>query len=380
MYKTSLHLSVFIPFLLLAVLSESLELSAVDDFSYQLQNYQSGLGQLGSSEFDLVVIDYSETGDETGEWLPAEIESLRSGGPCGSRIVLAYFSVGEAEDYRFYWNDSWVDASGDPIPGVAPTWLGPQNPEWPGNYKIRYWEAGWQQIIYGTTSGPDKSYLDRILSQGFDGVYLDIIDGFEYWGPAEIGGTDERRTAPAEMIDLVESIAQYARVTMAVPNFLVFPQNGSYIIDPDCYPDASDPDIEAQAQKTRLFSHIDGIGAEDSFYIGPADENNPYNPDNDTIALLNQFRDAGKKVLSIEYLTTANLIQDYYNIRAPAQGYIPYATVRDLGQMTVNTGYEPDCEPVPPVPALGQISFAFLVIIVPLYLQRVKNNVKRRDP
>ena len=33
------------------------------------------------------------------------------------------------------------------------------------------------QIIYGN----NNSYLEKILDAGFDGVYLDIIDAFEYF-------------------------------------------------------------------------------------------------------------------------------------------------------------------------------------------------------
>ena len=52
-----------------------------------------------------------------------------------------------------------------------------ENPNWPGNYKVRYWEQSWKDIIYGN----DNSYLKKILDAGFDGVYLDIIDAFEYY-------------------------------------------------------------------------------------------------------------------------------------------------------------------------------------------------------
>ena len=51
------------------------------------------------------------------------------------------------------------------------------NPEWAGNYKVRYWDPEWKRIIYGE----DDSYLDRIMNAGFDGAYLDIIDAFEYF-------------------------------------------------------------------------------------------------------------------------------------------------------------------------------------------------------
>ena len=52
-----------------------------------------------------------------------------------------------------------------------------ENPDWAGNYKVRYWDPEWQTII----SGAPDSYLGKIQAAGFDGVYLDIIDAFEYF-------------------------------------------------------------------------------------------------------------------------------------------------------------------------------------------------------
>jgi len=94
---------------------------------------------------------------------------LRSKQNGGKRMVIAYMSIGEAEDYRYYWQPEW-----DSNP---PSWLKGENPHWEGNYKVEYWDPLWQQIIFGT----DSSYLDKILDAGFDGVYLDIIDAFEYF-------------------------------------------------------------------------------------------------------------------------------------------------------------------------------------------------------
>jgi cysteinyl-tRNA synthetase len=42
---------------------------------------------------------------------------------------------------------------------------------------VKYWEKDWQNIIYGN----DNSYSKKILNAGFDGVYLDIIEAFEYF-------------------------------------------------------------------------------------------------------------------------------------------------------------------------------------------------------
>ena len=84
--------------------------------------------------------------------------------PDGSRrLVLAYMSIGEAESYRWYW------------PRRSSAWLGAENPQWRGNYGVRFWHSDWQEIIF--------EYTDKIVAAGFDGVYLDKVDEFEEHGP-----------------------------------------------------------------------------------------------------------------------------------------------------------------------------------------------------
>jgi len=83
--------------------------------------------------------------------------------------VLSYMSIGEAEDYRYYWQPTWNTSK--------PEWLESENPDWPGNFKVKYWYKSWQEIIYGNNG----SYLKKIIDAGYDGVYLDIIDAFEYF-------------------------------------------------------------------------------------------------------------------------------------------------------------------------------------------------------
>ena len=78
-------------------------------------------------------------------------------------------SIGEAENYRYYWHIDWNLS--------PPKWMSVENSDWKGNYKVKYWDQDWKDIIYGYTN----SYLDKIVNKGFDGVYLDIIDAFEYF-------------------------------------------------------------------------------------------------------------------------------------------------------------------------------------------------------
>jgi len=103
------------------------------------------------------------------EFTSSEIQQVRSKKNGGSRLVIAYLSIGEAEDYRYYWQSDWDNKK--------PSWIDKENPNWEGNFKVRYWNEDWQNIIFGN----ETAYLDKILEANFDGVYLDIIDAFQYF-------------------------------------------------------------------------------------------------------------------------------------------------------------------------------------------------------
>ncbi len=124
------------------------------------------LNALRDTDFDIILIDAFHNSKILSS---DEVDSLKTKKNGGERMVIAYMSIGEAEDYRFYWESEWRNDK--------PSWLEKENPDWEGNYKVRYWERDWQNIIFGNES----SYLDVILNAGFDGVYLDIIDAFEYF-------------------------------------------------------------------------------------------------------------------------------------------------------------------------------------------------------
>lgn len=124
------------------------------------------INNLKATDYDLIIIDlfYNNT-----EFTSADIDQLKTKNRGGKRIVIAYMSIGEAEDYRYYWQLSWSIGS--------PSWIIDENPNWEGNYVVEYWQTQWQDIIFGN----DGSYLKKIIDAGFDGVYLDIIDAFEYF-------------------------------------------------------------------------------------------------------------------------------------------------------------------------------------------------------
>ena len=120
------------------------------------------------------------------------------------------------------------------------------NPDWDGNYFVRYWQPEWQALMFGSP----ESYLDVIMAQGFDGVYLDRADAF-------LDGED-RPTAQADMAVFLRRLADYAR--QRNPDFLVVMQNAEEPLD--------DPQV---------LDSIDGIAKEDLLYgvRRPEAANNP---------------------------------------------------------------------------------------------------------
>jgi len=133
------------------------------------ENYNSKqefINAVTATNYDVVIMDLFL--NDIAFTAP-EVAQLRSKANGGKRLVICYMSIGEAENYRYYWQNSWN--------GNRPSWIAAENPDWPGNYKVKYWNNEWQSLIFGNSN----SYLTKITDAGFDGVYLDIIDAFEYF-------------------------------------------------------------------------------------------------------------------------------------------------------------------------------------------------------
>lgn len=185
--------------------------TAPRSFAYVLQTEHLGsreeaIRRLANCRCDWLVIDPSYDGSAAGRWQRAEIAALTTG---TVRRVLAYLSIGEAENYRAYWRREWdVNRRGHPDAG-SPQWPCGQNPEWAGNYRVRYWDKEWQAIIL--------QEVDRIVAAGFDGLYLDIVDAFEFfeYDPQKKEYLDDRRNPDSgqsfrqDMIEWVVRIATH---------------------------------------------------------------------------------------------------------------------------------------------------------------------------
>ena len=286
-------------------------MSEAHSWAYQLQDIS--ISEIAGNEtFDFIVMDYSEDGGESGEWSAGDIDGIKD----SNKLPVAYISIGEAENYRFYWDTAWETN--------PPAWLGPENPDWPGNFKVRFWHPEWQALIF--------QWLDRIVAQGFGGVYMDIIDAYYYWSEEN----PENPQADADMAQFVIDIHDY--LNGGTGEKVVIPQNGSYIVVED--------DV-AGLLANQYFAAIDAIGVEDVFYYGDLDEDNPYNPDLGRLAMLGEYRAQGKAVLSIEYLTQPTTIEAYV-AEAESHGFIPYASVRALD--VLHDGLGTGVDVLPPRP------------------------------
>lgn len=290
---------------------------SLTQWAYMIQNDVSAVA---GTTFDAIVMDYTKDGSDepAGRYSNAEMSAIKDG---GSRTAIAYLSIGEAEEYRWYFDSGWTDKGADSQPDSdAPCWLCRTNPDWAGNFKVQYWSDAWQTIVL--------AYVDKIIAYGFDGVYLDIIDGFEYWSDPQNGEGYSMSEAEAadRMINFVKRIAAHARAQK--PDFLVIPQNGERILE--------------NAKKADYLAVINGIGIEDLFY----DERTATTDSADRMSYIDQVTAVGKPALVVDYVYAVQdppadtIVQDFLDKVKAKSGYCPYAarTNRKLGDLVIFAG------------------------------------------
>ncbi len=267
--------------LALMIPTQARDWNEVESFAYQLQN--ADLEELAKSPYDLLILDYSLDGSHQQRLTREQVAHLQSGG----RLVVAYLSIGEAEDYRYYWDPK------------AP-YLRAVNPEWEGNYPVEFWQPEWQAVML--------DYLDHIVAAGFDGVYLDLVDVYEQF-------QEDRPEARQDMIELVQTLAKRAR-QQAGADFGVFPQNAEELL--------TEPSYRAT---------ITGIGKEDT-YFGYPNTGEPSDPawTRQVEELLSLAQQDGKLVLNIDYPGSPEQARLAHR-KANQRGYLEYAAQRDLASL-----------------------------------------------
>lgn len=255
--------------------------AAVKTFACQLQN----LNPARLPNVDLFILD--PTPDGTTLYAPGQVAKMKQGG----RLLLAYLSIGEAEDYRSYWQKGWK-------PG-KPAWLGPTNPEWGGNYKVHYWDPAWRRIV--------RDSALAIQRQGFDGLFLDVVDGWEFW-------QDKHAQAKQAMTDLVLEVSQETRRQR--PDFGIVLNGGDGLLGDG-----------------RLLDSITGVAKEEIFFgLGGDSKVTPVQFTQDCQKRLRPLIEARKLVLSIDY--TKDPAQKRAAQQAARQnGYLEFIGARGLDSL-----------------------------------------------
>jgi cysteinyl-tRNA synthetase len=312
-------------------------LAGVKTWAIQLQNINEGtsLDELVDSKYDLLVLDPTRT-DWLSEYQDFDTKSMvqrlkeTGGGNLSKKIVIAYVNIGQAENWQWYWTWSRTWPEGEAKPSDWPDYIITSDPDgWEGNYPVAYWDSDWQDIIiYGQNQnsepyGDYTSALDEIIKDGFDGIYMDWVAGYEdssVIARAEKDGKD----AGSEMVKFINQIRTYCHSRKS--DFIIIQQNGSSLFRKDA----------------KLFDYIDAISQESIWYGasgGFSDWNDPsgYDERNDEeltdyyVTNLNNYLKAGMPVLDVEY--AVDFASDAYG-KSKEKGYIPYCTRRSLSRLT----------------------------------------------
>lgn len=128
------------------------------------------LQALADTNYDAVVIDAFHGRRPVGKETVRALQFKKLG---ARRLVLAHLDIGAAGADRYYWKDQWV-------PGTPPWLEAPTGTA--GQHFVRYWQPGWQRLI----TGAQGSYVDGLISLGFDGVVLEGLDTWRYFARGEV--------------------------------------------------------------------------------------------------------------------------------------------------------------------------------------------------
>ena len=293
------------------------------------------LNQIVDSSYDVIVIDYIVSEENNTDYPLAEaIESMHNAEH--PKLVIAYIDIGQAEDFRTYWQPDWEIGN--------PEWIIALDPDgWEGNYPVAYWWDEHREIWLG-----EEGYLQGILDSGFDGVYLDWIEA--YSDENVIAFAREESVDPLqEMIWWVGDIADYTR--SQDPEFIVIAQNAAEMAQYDEYVDI----IDAIAQEQVWFDigadnippgdcplpeteedidtddHYNSLSPECQQQYDEYPESTLHVSSEEFITYLTAAQDKGLIIFTVDYATNPDNIANVYRT-SRSIGFVPFVSTRFLNQ------------------------------------------------
>jgi len=217
--------------------------------------------QIAAAPFDVQVVE--TTSDSGVAFTAAQVKQMESGGS----QVLGYFSLGQAEDYRDYFQS------------LSKSVLGPLDPNWAGDYQVAFWTPEWKAVA--------QKAIDNMISAGYNGIFFDMVDAYQTsWA------TSHDANAEQDMVNLITSLKDYA--TSKNPNFKVWVNGAEELLDHSDY-----------------LGKIDGLVKEEVYYTDTGSKQ-PVSVTQYVLNNLEKAVDAGKSVVTIEYVTGATKIADVH--------------------------------------------------------------------
>ncbi|AQW29222.1 endo alpha-1,4 polygalactosaminidase [Ralstonia syzygii subsp. celebesensis] len=278
-------------------------LAGVQTWMYQLQDLltDAQIDALDAQPYDMVVVEAGNTIKTQEKFNTAgmvtRLHTKANGSP---RKVIAYIDIGQAESFRTYWIDKQWKAPTATKPGVPDFILTVDPDGWAGDYPVAYWDQRWQDLWLGPNGA-----VAQLAREGFDGVYLDWVEG--YTNAKVAAAAKKAGVNPAKaMVDFIAKIRTAGRAIN--PQFAVIQQNAPELID--------------AVGAARLLPNLDAISQEDTWFGGDADASwgDANGTDQDaapadtqwTIEQLQKHCAGGLPVFTIDYALTAPNPQTVY--------------------------------------------------------------------
>jgi len=291
------------------------------------------LAQIEASAYDMLVLDFIPSQDGNANFPMVETIGRLHRAP-HPKLVLAYLDIGEAEDYRSYWQPEWRAGS--------PAWILGSDPEgWEGNFPVAYWHDDWRAIWFGPAG-----VLRQVVGAGFDGMYLDWVEAYDdeaVIAAAAREGLDPR----SEMIRFVAELATTARA--ARPGFLVIVQNAAALLSEEAYArvldgvaqeqiwfdGGPDDDPPGDCPLPRTVAEIDGSAYIESLSAAcrrlqrELADGTLHTSTEEYLSLLQLASSRGLPILTVDYAVDPVNVAAVYG-EARRLGWIPYVTNRAL--------------------------------------------------